>query len=82
MKCISKKVYLPSELIDDFSIRKIAVKDHTCSPLFVEYFASIASVLLFQSIHDTSRSRDNLLFVAPVTIAQRLLRVISKDHTH
>ena len=67
MKCISKKVYLPTELIDDFSVRYLAVKDHTCSPLFVEYFASFASVLLFQSmIHDASRSRDNLLFVAPV----------------
>ena len=66
MKCISKNVYLPTELIGDFSVRNIAVKDHTCSSLFVEYFASIASVLLFQSIHDASRSRDNLLFVAPV----------------
>ena len=66
MKCISKKVYLPTELIDDFSICKLAVKDHTYRPLFLEYFASIARVLLFQSIHNVLRRCDNLLFVAPV----------------
>ena len=62
MECISKKVYPPTELIDDFSVRNASVKDHTWSPLFVEYFASIASVLLFQSIRDASRTSPAIYF--------------------